>query len=193
MGHYLKVKELPPAMIRALSDVGYGRKDIEIKIQEKIEPRPPSADGRKGFVAVCFLDDSAKVEIRWGSYGGSNPFTKSVDDIQGSIDIPRNVAFILGLSSGGHGYPAYATAHVHPGNMNPSLLPAPSDISDREKKILAIFKSLKSSYRKEYLDQMKVKNEEIQSLIDRGFLKKNKAGSISITVEGKNNAGRNYF
>lgn len=190
---YIKVSELPESIKRALSSAGYFGKDIRVEVKERMEPRPPSADGRKGFVAICRLDDSNEFEIRWGSFGGINPFTKTVDNIEGVIDIPRDVAIVTGLSSAGTGYPAYATIHVSPMNMNPTLLPASSDLSDREKMILAIFKMLKSSARPGYLKEMKATNEEIEGLISRGFLKRNKAGAISITTEGKNNAGKEYY
>jgi len=64
-----------------------------------------------------------------------------------------------------------------------------------------LFKQLKSSYRPEYLDRLQEKDgiegsrarqattdREVESLIARGFLSRNKAGSVAITTEGRNAA-----
>lgn len=193
MGHYIKVTELPPSLQRALVSAGYNRKDIEVKVTEEFEPRPPSADGRRGFVAMCLLDDSNEFKLTWGSFGGANMFTTTVDDVKGAVEIPQNVAYITGMSNAGSGYPGFATVFVGPKNMNPTLLPSAPSVTEREGKLLAIYKTLKSSYRKEYLDRAKTTPEEIDSLVARGFLSRNKAGAISITTEGRNAAAKDYY
>lgn len=193
MGHYIKVSELPTSVQNALRQGGYGGKDIQVVVEEKFEPRPPSADGRKGYVAACALDDTNQVKMTWGSYGGSNMFTRTIDDVEGYVEIPYNVAFVTGLSSGGAGYPGYATVHVSPKNMNPTLLPPVTNVTEKEAKILAIFKCLKSGARKEYLSRAGASDAEVDSLVERGFLSRNKLGSTSITTEGRNAAGKSYY
>lgn len=192
MGHYVILSTLPKSLQLALEEAGYHRKDIEVRVQEEFEPRPPSAHGRRGFVAACRLDDTNKFEITWGSYGGSNMFTQTVDDFQGSAPIPPEVAFISGMGNAGAGYPAYASIYVNPKSMDPSLLPVAASVTEKEAKILAIFKSLKSSYRQGYLDRAKATSEEVTSLVERGFLSRNKAGATSITTTGRNAAGKEY-
>lgn len=189
---YLPISELPVSIQKALSEVQYHKKDIEVQVKEEFYPRPPSAEGRKGFLAACRLDDSNAYDITWGSYGGQNAFVKTIDDVDGSYEIPNNMAFILGYSSGGPGYPALAHVVIGPNNINKSLLPMKTDVSEREEMILSIFKRLKASYRKQYLSEKKVTQQEIDSLIERGYLKKNKVG-ISITTQGKNSAGKGYY
>lgn len=191
MGHYVKVQDLPPVLQKGLSEVGYHRKDIEINVQEQVCVRPPSAKGCRGFAVACLLDDSQQTKVTWGSWGGSNMFTRTVDDIHEVVDTPPNSAFILGMSGGGK--PTYARVVIGPGNMNPTLLPPAASVNDREAKILAIFKMLKSAARPEYLGRMKATTSEVDSLVERGYLKRNKAGATSITTEGRNAAGRNYY
>lgn len=193
MGHYVKVSDLPTSIQNALVSAGFHRKDIEVRVEEKFEPRPQSAQGRKGFCAACRLDDSNRFEITWGSFGGSNMFTKTIDDFDGAVEIPEGVAFVTGLSNAGTGYPGFATIHVGPKNMVPALMAPKSNVTEREAKILCIFKSLKSGARKEYLGRMKATDAEVAVLVERGYLSQNKAGATSITTEGRNAAGKEYY
>lgn len=193
MGHYVKISSLPSSIQAALKEAGYNRKDIQVNTAETVCPRPPSAQGKRGFTAVCVLaDDSQEYKMTWGSWGGSNMFVKTIDDVHENVDIPENVAFVMGTSSS-PGYPGYAYIYVHPKNMNPSLLPSEGSVSEREAKILAIFRSLKSAYRKEYLDGMKASDEEITSLVSRGYLSRNKAGATAITTQGRNASAKTYY
>lgn len=197
---YLLVRDLPRSLQAALREVEYGKKDIEVKARETFDPSAAGGGGRRGFVAACKMDDSGKYEIEWGSWGGENPFTKTVEGYRGDVPIPPEVAFIRGSIGGGH--PTNASVYVSPHAMNPALLTAGPEVTPKEAKILAIFKGLKSSYRPEYLDRLEEKENElassrerkaatdraVESLIARGFLSRNKAGSISITTEGRNAA-----
>jgi hypothetical protein len=196
---YLPVRDLPRSLQAALQAVEYGRKDIEVKARETFDPSAAGGGGRRGFVAACKMDDSGTYEIEWGSWGGENPFTHTIEGVRGEVPIPPEVAFVRGSIGGGH--PTNASVYVSPHAMNPALLVAGPEVTPKEAKILAIFKGLKSSYRPEYLDRLQEKegiegsrarqattDREIDSLIERGFLSRNKAGSISITTEGRNAA-----
>ncbi len=193
MGHYMKVSELPPSIQKGLGMAGYCRKDVEVCVQETFFTRPPSGRGRRGYVVACRLDDTEECKITWGSFGGSNMFTKTIDDSDESVEIPRDIAFISGMGSGGTGYPASATIYISPKNMNPQLLPPTTNVSEKEAKILGVFKGIKSSYRKEYLERLGATASEIDSLVARGFLSRNKAGATSITTEGRNAAEKSYY
>jgi len=191
-GHHIRVRELPQVIQDALNSAGFHRDDIQVHVQEEFEPRPPSADGRKGFVAACNLSTN-DFKITWGSWGGSNTFTQTVDDVEGSMPIPKDGAFITGLSNAGPGLPGFARIYVSPANVNPTLLPPVHNVTEKEAKILAIFRSLKSGYRKEYLGRMGVVDAEVDSLVERKYLSRNKAGATSITTEGRNAAAANYY
>jgi len=193
MGHYVELTNLPPSIRAALKEAGYNRKDIEVNTAEVICPRPPSGQGRRGFTAVCVLsDDIPEYKMTWGSWGGSNMFVQTIDDVHQEVQIPPNRAFVMGTSSS-PGYPGYAYITVHPSNMNPSLLPSEGSVSEREAKILAVFRALKSAYRKDQLDSMSVKDDEVDSLVQRGYLDRNKAGATKITTKGRNASARTYY
>jgi hypothetical protein len=83
------------------------------------------------------------------------------------------------------GYVKYAKIYVNPSNIF-TLLPE-DNVSDREGIILGIYKGLKSSYRKEFLSKHDVKEDEINALVERGLLLRNKTG-IKISTNGKNYA-----
>jgi len=201
---YMLVRDLPKSLQAALDNVGYGKKDIEVKARETFNPVAMGGQGYRGFVAVCPMDDSGEFKVTYGSWGGENAFARTIEGIDTDVQIPPDVAFIQGSEGGGH--PTLASVYISTRAMNPALLGAPADVSPKEAKILAIFQQLKSSYRKEEFDRLQEKagiessrarqettDREIESLIERGFLSRNKAGSVSITTEGRNAAAKNYY
>lgn len=194
MNFYVDVKDLPENAQQALRSVSFGGKNISINVHSNFEPRPPSADGRRGFLIAVSLREGAEkpFDIRWGSFGGANMFVKTIDDFDGSVEIPNDVMFITGLSHAGNGYPTMASIHIGPHNICNNLLPITSDLTDRQRKILATIKAYNSAYRKKILSENKVTEEEIQALIMLGFLAK-KGGGIGITTNGKNNVAKNPF
>jgi hypothetical protein len=189
---FVNVSDLPLNLKLALQNVGYNKPNVLVKIGREFYPRPPSMDGRRGYLAAVNLTEGAEepYKVTLGSYGGSNMFTKTIDDFDGKVPLPENYAAITGLTSGGSGYPATANVYVGPGNMNPALLPQAPAVSEREAKILYMVKGYKSEYRKARLQANKVQDSEIDSLVSRGFLKKNSAGALSITTDGKNAAAQ---
>jgi len=85
----------------------------------------------------------------------------------------------VAVITGSIGEKTYAYLTLHPENLV-ALLPAKVEVSARQKEILESIMTLKSSYRPKYPEA------EIDELVTKGLLKKNKAGAISITTEGKN-------
>jgi len=78
------------------------------------------------------------------------------------------------------------TFYVHPDDAT-KLLPASTDeLTDTEKKVLAVIRGLKSSYRAEQFNRLGIQGAELEaikaSLAKRDYL--NKAGAI--TVKGRN-------
>ena len=78
----------------------------------------------------------------------------------------------------------YATVILSPKNIVSNLLTEDSSLSKEEKTVLGYFKYT-SSYRKPLLES---KKELLNKLIDTGYISKNKAGAISLTLKGKNAA-----
>lgn len=183
----LPVKELPESLRSALASVGYGRPDIKIIVSEREQIASAYGDGYRAF-AIGVNVSTGERKQHTGSWGGANPFSSTVVDAQPSIDLPPGMALIMGQEGGGR--PVYATITVGPGTLNPALLPATSDVTERERSILAIFGGIKGGHREGYLRRFKVEPAEIASLIARGYLTRNKAGAMSITTKGKNARGR---
>ena len=182
-GYHVKVKALPDTLQRALQAEGYRREDIAIRACETACLADMGGQGRRGF--VTFIDlATGRTKTTNGSWGGSNMFNprNAVDNDQSEVPIPDNVAVIQG--SEGHG-PTFASVLVNPQNMA-SLLPAPTEVTDHEKAILTIYATIKGGYRQGELDYIKATADEVTALVERGLLKRNKAGATQITTEGKN-------
>ena len=188
---YVDVKSLPESIQEALHSNGYHRDNLQVLAREEYTLRPPSEQGKRGFVVACNLS-TGETKTVLGSWGGSNMFVQTVDDNTTSMKIPPGVVFILGYGKTS-GSPGYAYLVASPKTLDPVLLPVTADVTEREAKILAIFRALKSSYRKEYLSGMGAKDTEVDSLVTRGYLKRNKAGATSITTSGRNASSKNYY
>ncbi len=182
-GHVVATRELPRTLQKVLKDAGFRKKDITVIPKQKVSMQRGGGKGVRGFVIIINIA-TGKSEVSYGSWGGPNPFnSKPVDVDDKEYSIPPNGAVILGSEGGGR--PVYATIYVNPETLAP-ILPAKSGVSDKQKKILDTFVSLKSSYRKEEQMRIGVKPGEIDELVQKGLLKRNRAGSTSITVTGKN-------
>jgi hypothetical protein len=189
---YMPVKDLPPSIVAMLESVGYGSKDIQIHAAETFELGSAGGNGYRCFAAVCRLDGSRAFEVTWGSWGGSNMFSPNNAVDRADVGGPLLPAFAVVKGTIGGDRPVYATVYVHPSALAP-LLPAPAAVTEKEATILAIFRSLKSSARKEYLGRLGATDAEVTALVERGFLTRNKAGATTITTAGKNAAARDYY
>jgi hypothetical protein len=149
-----------------------------------------SGDGMRAFTVLVNLD-TGEQQSHAGSWGGSNMFTvNQVDSDTTSRPLPPNGAVIHGHTGGGK--PPYASITIHPSRAA-KLLPAASDaMSERDKLLLCVYARLNSRGRKEWFDRNPGKlptDAELASLVERGFITRNKAGSVTITASGRNNAG----
>jgi hypothetical protein len=187
VGIKVETKALPPSVKRALALVGYKRPTIGVQASETVNVRSCPGDGSRGYYIVLALDGSVEPRISYGSWGGANPFeTRQVDVDDRKHPIPPGGAVIVG-STGGRG--DFATLHVHPSNLA-RMLPAKTELTERQQDILEQWCSLSSAGRKtqwEYGRAVKPTDAEINELVRLGMLKRNKAGAISATVEGHNN------
>jgi hypothetical protein len=179
-------KDLPESIRAVLASLGYGKKDIRIEVSETVVVGQGGGDGRRSFYAIVALDGSVPPKQEYGSWGGANPFeTRRVDHDQTPHPIQSGFAVITGSS----GVNVYATIHVHPSNIAP-LLPVKVELNDRLRAVLKAFKELTSAGRKNeweiYNPSSKPTEAELDELVNRKLLKRNKAGAMSITTEGKN-------
>lgn len=199
---YVKTKELPSVLQRALEALGYGRVDIEVEASETYRPAQISGNGYRAFVcAVNLVTGERKTEC--GSWGGSNMFSpdNQVDGDMNSYPLPDGFAIIQGREGGSR--PVFATILANPANLQ-KLLPAGNEatLTESECYALHIIKQYKASYRRDaftrssyygrqreargiVLGEYDRNNPLLIGLAAKGLIKITGAG-IQITTEGRN-------
>lgn len=181
----IETKTLPATIKAALEEVEYGARDIMARVSDKVSGYSGGNQGQRGFIIIVNIASGEKV-THWGSWGGSNPFTTQQIDVD-TNSYPMKPGFVV--ISGTIGHPrTMATLHLHPENTV-KLLPAKSEVSDRDRSILNAFGGLTSAGRKnqwESYPESKPTEGELDSLVSRGLLKRSKNGATQITTAGKN-------
>lgn len=189
---YVKVADLPPVIRRGLDAIGYRRADVPLTVGETFRSGAYS-DGTRAVVVAVPLN-GGPLGVTRGSWGGSNAFVRTAADDVGGGPIPSGFAVVSGVEGG----TCYATLYLRPENVA-HLLPAGPTVTPRQAAILAVHSGLTSAGRKDYFSRQgsasragvpvaKVTEAEIAALVAAGFLKRNSAGAVSVTTEGKNAA-----
>jgi len=192
---YIKVKDLPECVQRALKSSQYHRKDIRVNIENKSELGGCAGDGTRSFSILVNLE-TGQYEKTVGSWGGANPFeSKPIDRNLEPMELPEGFVLI----NGSEGNKTWATLSVNPANVPLLSLPPTEEISLIEAKALYCFCCLKGgSPRKEYLKRLGVDETTISDLVTKKFLKQNKRGFCQVTTEGRNaflsnKHGQNFY
>lgn len=179
-------KDLPPFVQSTLKRLGYHARDIKIEMAETVSPIDYGGRGQQGKLVIIDMRNWSVFKELHGSWGGANMFNpnNAVDLDDNEYPIPVNAMVI----KGSFGYHKFARIILNPVNAQKFLPPAEiNELTDTEKSILGVYRGIKSSYRKEYLKNIKGFSQElIKGLADKGFLKINKAGAVSVTTKGKN-------
>lgn len=185
---YVDVRDLPPTLRKALKEVSYGRKNIEVKAQPTVVLSTAGGDGYRGFASIVNLE-TGQSAVTYGSWGGANPWARdnAVDNDRTRYAIPMNGAVIIGVEGGSS--PVYATVTVNPDTM-PTLLPPVVELTPQESQALAIINGLKPGYRKDAFDRKRLgrydaTNPILKTLVEKGLIKATGAG-IQVTTAGKN-------
>ena len=195
---HIKVNDLPVAIRSALTNAGYHTKDISVEVTESTSLYCSGGTGSRGFAIVVNLDTGESKRLN-GSWGGANMFnpTNAVDLDQTLHTIPMNGAVIKGRQ----GEKVYATVYVSQANIVKALDAPKLELTEVEKGILKVLNGVNASYRKEYIfgycskDYFERPLTEaeytltVSTLAGKGLVKVNKAGSVSMTTEGKNAIG----
>jgi len=185
---YVPTKDLPQPLIRALKSIGYNKRDVEFITANEVPVQTNAGFEYSRGITVLVNMMTGTTEQFTGNFGGSNMFEKTVaDDSDAMIPLPINAAVIKSTATG------FAKVYVGPDTMSAMLSEKSNDLSFRDLQILSTFTQFKSSYRKEEWEKGRVTPEDMSSLVDRGFLKQNKAGSFMITTDGKNAVGDHRF
>ncbi len=183
---HVKIEDLPTAVQNALRAHGYHRKDISVEESESYTPQGPGGQGSRSVCTVVnCITGERKTEI--GSWGGANMFTQnSVDTDSKTYPIPPNCAVIKGSI----GEKAWLYVYVAPG-MTIGLLPPAVEMSDDEKRALAVIRGIRGGHRADYFSRHRLgayggENAHVQRLKALGFVTVNRGGAIAVTTEGRN-------
>lgn len=184
---HVDVRSFPESITRLLSEVGFNKKDICVRVVEQVSLSQGGGDGRRSFVGFAMLDNSREPRVYYGSWGGANPFENSAVDCDNTLhNMISGSCVLIGYEGGGH--PTHATLYIHPDNVA-KMLPEKPSVSERDQLILRAFVSLTSAGRKNEwarYPNSRPSDEELDSLVSRGLLSRNKAGAMAITTAGKN-------
>lgn len=184
---YSQVKELPEAIQRALSSIGYNRSDIAIEVKDKVSPQVSGGDGQRGVFMMIDLANNNFQKIQ-GSWGGANAFNPG--NIVDNCDKPVMLNDGIVAVSGSTGYKTFATLYVSNANVVKTLPVV--DITPRQKWILFTMLTLTSAGRKNEYKRVSKEptEEEFLALKQLGFITIAKNGAMKITTNGKNAIGR---
>ena len=191
--HHVAVRELPPAVQKALRGVGYRRPDIAVEAADTFVVGHPAGEGYRSFFGLVNLE-TGQAKVTYGSWGGPNindPL-KMADMDDEVRQLPAGIVALHGSEGGTH--PVYATLTVHP-SMMPALLPAAGvEATPQERSALNIVGGIVSSYRRDEflragLGAYGPENPIIKALAAKGLVKVTGAGGIQITLKGKNVRG----
>ncbi len=180
----VRTKELPESLKAALREVGYGAQDVAVEVASTVSPLSPGGEGQRGFSAVVELA-TGRSKVHRGNWGGGSPATQAQVDVD-DRDSPLLPGFAI--IKGATGNRTFATIFLNPENVA-KYLPAPVELTSRELGILAQYRSLSSAGRRDEWQrypESKPTDVEIDALVAKGLLAKNKAGAVSMTTEGKN-------
>lgn len=185
MDQYAAVKDLAPHVRRALDSVGYGAADVPIVPAEHVDSGVAGGAGMRGFVLILNTD-TGRYETVNGSWGGAtiadprNPVDR--DEL---IPVPTNGVVIKGT----RGYPrTFATIYAHPQTMGRFLPSGEAEtLTEAEQAAIYCHAAIRGGeYRRDELRRRGVEQPTIDSLVERGYLKRNRAGAVQITTRGKN-------
>jgi hypothetical protein len=185
---HIAVKELSPHVRNALASVGYGAKDILVEAANEIHPSAYAGEGQRAFCVILNLTTGERKTLS-GSWGGSNMFTSTlVDDTRGEDRAPMPEDGVV--IKGSIGYPrTFATIYAHPNTVG-RFLPSGEDdepLTDGQAQALYCHKALKGGhYRREEMERRGCTTADVDALVERGLLKRNRAGATQITTAGKN-------
>jgi hypothetical protein len=180
---YVQVSNLPSILQNALRSVGYGKSDINVVEKTTTSLQMGGGDGWCAFVIIVNAETGEANQFN-GSWGGANMFNldNMVDTDDSVYELTTHTAIISGQTGGRDGA-TYASIAVSPNSALVSLQSSQDDLSKVERQVLVALRSLIGKYRKEAIAGQE---STVESLVQRGYIKRAKNGALSLTLSGKN-------
>lgn len=183
---YVTTDTLPTVIRRALADVDYHKRDIEVRHEDTCHISGAGGDGARAFVILIDLHRQ-RYETHWGSWGGANMFNRDnpVDTDDHAYLIPDGSVIVTGVV---WSHPTHATIHA---SRSSSLLPITAGEVDKATlDCLYAYGCIKGGqYRRDELARRRVSEQTVQACVDQGFIKVNRGGAGQITTAGRNALG----
>lgn len=182
---HVEVKDLVPAIQKALASVKYGARDISVEAKDEVALATGGAsDGSRGFVTIVNLE-TGKFHTEVGDWGGRGLGRRMSDWTDDRLTLADNMVVVHGQM----GYPR-TYAHIYAnGNVIGRFLPSGDEetLTDQEQQAIYCHAAVKGGqYRRDEMSRRGVRPETVDSLVERGYLKRNRAGAVQITTKGKN-------
>jgi hypothetical protein len=193
---HVPTKILPSPLQSALTRMGFAKPTVQIQIRDEYAPSWATSPGKgmRGMLAAVNMRNGFAPPVQHGCWGGSNGFTTSaVDDGHDTFQIPPNYAILMGREGGGK--PTHArvlmTAATLAQWVPQEQIPTAGDLPESQHKALECIRSYRPGYRAGAFDRHNLgaygaSNPFVAALASSGYLKVNRAGSVSVTVRGKN-------
>jgi hypothetical protein len=184
---YIEVKQLAPAIQSALASVRYGARDVEVEARDEISLRTGAGSaGARGFVTIVNLA-TGKFHTERGDWGGAGLGFKLADFTEEKLRLVDNDDAVV--IQGSTGWPrTFAHVYASP-NAVGRFLPSGEEevLTPEEQQAIYCHAAIKGGqYRREELRRRNVSPSTVDSLVERGYLKRNRAGAVQITTKGKN-------
>ena len=181
------VNVLPEKIQQILKDGGYHRRDISVYRCDATCPSPSSGHGERSTVTT-YNEESGKTQAFQGSFGGSNMFTRTIDDVRKEVSLNDGDWLITVTSAYPQNYASLKCNDATAAKLN--IPKSEAALEGKEGAALNLIAHTTSSYRKESWRReiggnYGADHPIIVSLEQKGLIKINKAGSISVTTLGK--------
>jgi hypothetical protein len=176
--HTIEVPFTDPSvapLIRAAFGGVVSRRNVKVRVAETYHVNDYWSGGSRDECRFVKLDTLDVISADQVEAIRNNPYRLP----SGEVAVLPGIAVVEHCIFQGKdlGYRVY----LHADNMAPLLAKpqAADDLTPEQRRILVNYRSLKSGYRPKYTQ------EELQPLIDRGYLRQSKNGATGITNEGR--------
>lgn len=187
---YINTKDLPQIIKDALASFGFARPHVQLEARDSVHVGGGASKGSRNVLVLVNLAENKIVRTVKGSWGGPNMFVQTIDDVQQAVQLPDNYVLVFG-TEGGHG--TFANLYANTVTVAP-LLPANegANLTKGQLNALYVFRSIKSSYRRDELRRLGVTRDELGKLVLDGYIVR-KGNGVQITLKGKNAAPRDVI